>query len=533
MKKYWYLVFSLSIGVALQAQSFQSTVYGVQLESLDYLNEVCPLSTNQGGMGFQGMDEISQASAERIVDQMLSDMGITNKYKVRECKEIARGNARAQAFFADGRIERYIVYDVDFLREIANSTETNYAAMFVLAHEVGHHINDHTLNYKDSEVPIEIEADVFAGTQLAKSGANLEQTLKAARDSKIIFTGRFATHPGRMDRMKAAFKGWMTYAESDSLILRKNASFIKAYYDEIGEYQKQLDERNNPKSKIADNKTKNTVTNDSNITEVPEPATVETKEEIEQKGAAKVLKEYFSSLGGMAKVNSIEAMSFNELTDADGYERFNYHYDQRSPTLLVITNYTPGYEGEQYKISNDSLYFRYEKSKEWKSGMPSNEGKNVNLFKERIGSSTGNFLEDFKLFSSPSLVALRETVFFEGVDCHRLEVKEILEDVDLDKRGTGTETLVKQNRYYRVSDGLLHATENIRKIKFYKKRKPDGRETNRTVTVHKNYQEVDGLQFPMTYKIVRSIFDGPDEFVDQTITKTVSDIKVTFEQKSL
>ena len=400
MKKYWSLVFFLVFGVALHAQSFQSTVYGVQLESLDYLNEVCPISPDQGGMGFQGMDEISQASAARIVDEMLSDMGITNKYKVRECKEIARGNARAQAFFADGRIERYIVYDVDFLREIANSTETNYAAMFVLAHEVGHHINDHTLNYKDSEVPIEIEADVFAGTQLAKSGANLEQTLKAARDSKIIFTGRFASHPGRMDRMKAAFKGWMTYAESDELILKENAPYIKAYYDEIEEYQRQWDEKNSPKSKIADNKTKSTVKKNSNPVETPEPEVVETKEEKEQKGAAKILKEYFKALGGITNVNAIKTMTYQEVTTSD-YTEYNFHYDHLSATHLVVSNYTSGYEGEQYKISNDSLYYRFNSKSSWRMGVPPNAPPEKE-FKELISSSTGNFLEDFKLFASPN-----------------------------------------------------------------------------------------------------------------------------------
>ncbi len=532
MKKYYYLVAVLGFGIAIQAQSFQSTVYGVELQSLDYLNEVCPPSTGSGGLGFQGMDEISQASAERIVDQMLSDMGITNKYKVRECKEIAKGNAKAQAFFEDNRIRRYIIYDVDFLKEIANSTETNYAAMFVLAHEVGHHINDHTLNNKGSNVSIEIEADVFAGTQLAMSGANLEQTLRTPRDFKKILTGPYDDHPGRMDRMRAAFDGWMKFAKNDSLVLSANAAYIKEYHDEMGEYQRLRNERNKPKSTITKNE-KDVKNNTSDIPKSIAEPIAETKKEKEQNDAAEVLQGYFKALGGIAKVNSIKTMSFNELTDVDGNAQLNFHYNQKSPTLLVITNNIPGYEGERFKISNDSLYHMLNEKKGWKLGVPPNSGNNEEDFKEMISSSTGDFLEDFKLYASPSLVALKEEVNFEGELCYRLEVKEVLEDTYLDKRGTGEKVFMKQNRYYRLSDGLLHATEEIRKIQRFRKNKPDARETKRTITVHKDYQEIDGLKFPLTYKITNSTLEGAEEYVDQVITKTVSEIEVTFEGENL
>ena len=102
-----------------------------------------------------------------------------------------------------------------------------------------------------------------------------------------------------------------------------------------------------------------------------------------------------------------------------------------------------------------------------------------------------------------------------------MEVKEILEDTDFDKRGTGEKVFMKQNRYYRLSDGLLHATEDIRKVQRFKKGKPDFRETKRTVMVHKDYKEVAGLKFPMTYEIIYSTLEGTEEFVDQTITKKV------------
>ncbi len=219
-------------------------------------------------------------------------------------------------------------------------------------------------------------------------------------------------------------------------------------------------------------------------------------------------------------------MSFEELTETDNAE-YQYHYDQRSPNLLIISNNTSGYEGEQYKISNDSLYYRLEKNAKWEQGIPRGEGNDSEEFIRRVGSNTGNFLEDFTLFSSPSLVALKEVVTFEGEACHRLEVKEVLDNLDIDKKGNGFRSFVKQNRYYRVSDGLLHATERIRKIQKFKKNKPMGRTTLRTVTLHQNYSQVDGVKFPMKYHIILSTIEGAEEYVDQEIIKTVNNIKIT------
>ena len=530
MKKNWILVLLLLIGITMQGQSFQTTQYGAELKSLNDLNEVCPPSDKGGGMGFQGMEEISPASAEQIVNTMLSDMGISNKYNLRECKELSKNNARAQAFIKDGKIKKYIVYDIDFLNDIANSAETNYAAMFVLAHEVGHHMNDHTLNSSSSEIPLEIEADYFAGTKLAISKVNLEQTLRAVRTVKDIYTSksRFATHPGRMDRMKAAYNGWMNYAKNDSLFLEKNKVYIAAYKREIEGYKNNLNDNTEVKPVVIQQKGSQKEV-DSQEVEIEKPIVTaeETRKKKEQDAASTVLQNYFKALGGMAKVTAIKAMSFQELTETENYD-YNYQYDQRSPTLLVISNNNPGYEGEQFKISNDSLYFRYEKDENWELGVPDGEeNKDPKEFIKRVGSSTGNFLEDFTLFSSPSLVALKEVVTFEGEQCHRLEVKEILDDEKIDRKGTGYRALVKQNRYYRQSDGLLHATERILKLQDFKKNKPSGRRTLRTVTVHKDYSQVDGVKFPMTYKIISSTIEGGEEYVDGEITKTVSNIEIT------
>lgn len=531
-----YFIFTTSLAFAcyVQGQSFQTTQYGAALKNAEELDEVCPAPVDQGNLGFNSV-RITQNSARKIVNKILFDLGIENQYKLRECKERSKGNAKAVMLKRGNKFEQYILYDVDFLNEMANKmsdpgSQAPAAATFILAHEVGHHIKNHTLNYARSNPEIEMEADEYAAFTMAKIGYSLSDVLETPRTEKNLVTKFFYEHPGRIDRMKAAFTGWMKYADNDSLLKKANAANIFNYHKEIEGYQGLIQEK---REKTIVNNTAETPV----VTTQPKKPEVSAKDQIkkkEQDQATEVLKKYFKALGGMAKVTSIRAMSFEELTEAGNFE-FNYHYDYQSPTLLVVTNNTADYEGEQYKISNDSVYHRFPKRLQWLAGIPPGEGKNtqenIQDFKNRIGSSTGNFLEDFKLFSSPNLVALKEKVVFEGAECHRLEVNEILQESEIDKKGTGYEVLVKQNRYYRVSDGLLHATEEISKIQYFKKDRPDGRETERKITVHKDYMDVNGVQFPMAYKIVSSVLDGSDENVFQIIAKKVSDIEVSFNAK--
>ncbi len=99
---------------------------------------------------------------------------------------------------------RYILYKESWM------SKSNYwSKMAILAHEVGHHINGHTLSgYSLQESrKVELEADDWAGYAMAKLGASLAQTLQ--------ITSRFqtgddtnSTHPNRAKRVAALTAGW-------------------------------------------------------------------------------------------------------------------------------------------------------------------------------------------------------------------------------------------------------------------------------------------------------------------------------------
>ena len=103
--------------------------------------------------------------------------------------------------------KRYIVYNPDFIEKVNNATSEKWGTIALLAHEIGHHLNGHTLKKGGSKPAVELEADEFAGFILYRLGASLLQS----QEVMYYIAGRNAstTHPGRLDRLEAIKKGWL------------------------------------------------------------------------------------------------------------------------------------------------------------------------------------------------------------------------------------------------------------------------------------------------------------------------------------
>lgn len=506
--------------LALSQQGYQqSTQYGVVIEDVKGLEEICPEKPG-GGLGY-GEDVITKGRAEKIVNKILDDLGIPNLYTLRECKAAAKGNAYAKIYRVDGISRKFILYDVDFLNEVAIKMDdpnapADAAAAFILAHEIGHHIRDHTFNYGESNPRIELEADDYAGYQMARGKYSLSDVLQTPRTEKLLITNEFkSTHPGRIDRMKAAYTGWYRYAVKDSLFLNQNKT-------DIAEYKKEI---------IALEKEANGVVNTEDLRVVKkkeDPIVVAQKEEEkkEQDEAAKVIDRYFEALGGLARVNNIKTMSYQEIvTRSDSPGELVFNYNQQSTTRVVIDAGMM-----QYKISNDSLSHRFKKKKTWREGKPKTERLDERTLLSVIGSSTGDFLEDFNLFGNPDLVALKDTVDFQGNRCYKLEVKEKKENINMNDQNTGNRRVLSQFRYYGVEDGLLHGIESIETEQEFKKGKQVSYYKTITVTTHEDYKEIKGIKFPRGYTINTQRFNGTKLEEELLVTKKVEGI--TFESQA-
>ena len=187
----------------------------------------------------------SNFDAENVLDQILSVTGLSKNFVLSSCDNI--NNAVAISY----KGVRYILYDPEFMLNLSKKTNdwTNY---FILAHEIGHHVNGHTVDavlfsQNIVEPPIllkkrqqELEADQFAAFVLAKLGANLNETLNSV--STISDNDdSFSTHPKRSSREMAINKGFKR-GERKTRVAKKsnnrpsNAVNIKNTYETYNIY---------------------------------------------------------------------------------------------------------------------------------------------------------------------------------------------------------------------------------------------------------------------------------------------------------
>ena len=154
------------------------------------------------------------ADAKSYMDKICDAADIPNNFIMVPCPNIDN----CFALFKNGKL--YIVYDIQFFNKVKTFGFTSKAmpkntidwvALTVLAHEVGHHMCQHTTNILVSStltpVQMELQADEYAGTIVYKLGATLEQAQMAMNSNDVPLEASL-THPGRKDRLDAIAKGW-------------------------------------------------------------------------------------------------------------------------------------------------------------------------------------------------------------------------------------------------------------------------------------------------------------------------------------
>ena len=109
--------------------------------------------------------------------------------------------------------KRYISYNPTYIASLNRMTRNKWAVMTLLAHEVGHHLNGHTIRKGGSNPELELEADEFAGFILQKLGATLQESQNVMHYISIAKESR--THPAKNARLNAIEKGWNKAAASE------------------------------------------------------------------------------------------------------------------------------------------------------------------------------------------------------------------------------------------------------------------------------------------------------------------------------
>ena len=147
--------------------------------------------------------------ARQMLSEIMNVLGLKANFELKEARV-----DNIEAYISHRK--RYILYNPSFISWINKATNNKWAAMALLAHEVGHHLSGHTIKKSGSTPALELEADEFAGFVLHRLGASLEQ----AQEVMKYIAGNEAskTHPARTSRMLAIQNGWSKAANPEVTI---------------------------------------------------------------------------------------------------------------------------------------------------------------------------------------------------------------------------------------------------------------------------------------------------------------------------
>lgn len=126
--------------------------------------------------------------------------GLADRIALRASAETA--NAEAQ-IGENG--QRFIFYNVAFIQELKSRSGRYWSLVFVVAHEVGHHIAGH-LDFEGQNHRAELEADRYAGFMLGRMGASYDEAVAAVATLGTLEATD--SHPSRDHRLQAVILGW-------------------------------------------------------------------------------------------------------------------------------------------------------------------------------------------------------------------------------------------------------------------------------------------------------------------------------------
>lgn len=143
---------------------------------------------------------INERAAKEAVMRIVRHSGLQPEFAVREDRSIPTAVA-----YIKGK-ERVIAYNPAFMARVMDSTCTNWSAISVLAHEIGHHLLGHTLDPANVKPGDELACDRYSGFILYAMGATLDEALATQEVTGDPHGSH--RHPPRHARLAAIRQGW-------------------------------------------------------------------------------------------------------------------------------------------------------------------------------------------------------------------------------------------------------------------------------------------------------------------------------------
>jgi predicted HD phosphohydrolase len=134
--------------------------------------------------------------AARLAAEILEAAGLKANFQIAEADV-----PNAMAVVHQGK--RYVLYNPNFIDQLTRVTGTRWAAVSVLAHEIGHHLYP---TKSGRLLATELESDHFSGYVLQRMGATLEEAQAAMQVLGTPYAT--STHPAAHDRLSSIASGW-------------------------------------------------------------------------------------------------------------------------------------------------------------------------------------------------------------------------------------------------------------------------------------------------------------------------------------
>lgn len=204
MNRFIIFIFSISLPVFINAQSF------LNFYSLHHCSYNAPVNNDK-----VPISHTTDWTVKTNITDILEAVDLRYEDFDFKIKSAARLNGNpACAVYDDG--ERYILHTYSLPEKLkaGKGSQEYWAAIGVLAHEIGHHLFDHTLDDNTNRKREEIEADIWSGYSLYKMGASLSEARAAVYEYAAI--GETSTHPDLNKRIAAVTSGFNAAEEEDS-----------------------------------------------------------------------------------------------------------------------------------------------------------------------------------------------------------------------------------------------------------------------------------------------------------------------------
>jgi tetratricopeptide (TPR) repeat protein len=222
--------------------------FNINSQQLSYGNKIEAINICKQ-LGSGSIPEPVDEEIEKVLEKIISITGLEKNFQLQLC-----GNTNNASALTYNGI-RYIFYDKNFLESI--SGENRWFVTYVLAHEVAHHLQDHTkdvymyLNGFPKDISLEdrrlqeLEADKWAGFILGKLGASFENTIDAVSQiPNDEYENPQSSHPHEELRIKATVEGFnnavggIAGLQFDKYQKNNSGKYLFHFYNGVEKYNK-------------------------------------------------------------------------------------------------------------------------------------------------------------------------------------------------------------------------------------------------------------------------------------------------------